>query len=241
MPATMISQPTVLMPPVSVRVVSSSTAVATIAATMPPAETRLPFRAVAGEFIRMRPRTKQAADPSQTSLTIVSIVVGSTSALRLVDGLRRGRPAPEHLEHPVGDDVAADDVHRRKRDSDEAEQLAEGVVGLDRDEHRADEDDPVDGVRARHQRRVERRRNLADDGEADEDREDEDRQRVKEFGAHAAPPAVAGAGSSSFLVASWTTSPPWLMTVAFVTSSSKSRLSWPSLTISSSSAEMFRA
>src|SRR4029079_1919031 len=128
------------------------------------------------------------------------------------------------LEHPVGDDVAADDVHRRERDRDEAEELAERVVGLDRDEHRADEDDPVDRVRARHQRRVERRRDLADDREADEDREDEDRQRGEEFGAHEFPPAPAGAGSSSFFVASWTTWPPWVMTVDFTTSSSKSRL-----------------
>src|SRR4029079_18546591 len=146
------------------------------------------------------------------------------------------------LEHPVGDDVAADDVHRRERDRDEAEELAERVVGLDRDEHRADEDDPVDRVRARHQRRVERRRDLADDREADEDRQDEDGQRVEEFGGHAAPPAgAAGAGSSNFFVASWTTWPPLVITVDFVTSFSKSRSSSPSLTISSSRAEMFRA
>ena len=55
------------------------------------------------------------------------------------------------------------------------------------------------------------------------------------------PPAAAGAGSSSFLTASERISPSRLMTVDLVTSSSKSRLSAPSLTIPSSSAEMLRA
>ena len=47
----------------------------------------------------------------------------------------------------------------------------------------------MDRVGARHQRRVERRRDLADDLEADEDRQHEDRERVEEFLAHAGPPA----------------------------------------------------
>ena len=44
------------------------------------------------------------------------------------------------------------------------------------DEHRADDHDPVDRVRARHQRRVQQRRHLRDHLEAEEDREHEDRQ-----------------------------------------------------------------
>src|SRR5690349_4788981 len=164
MPATMISQPTAFRLPVSVGVARRRTAVARIAAIMPPADTRLPLRAVAGEFIRIRPMTKQAAEPSQTRRTMVSMVAASTSGLRLVGRLRRGGSSLEHLEHPVGDHVAADDVHRRERDRDEAEDLADRIVRLDGDEHRADEDDPVDRVRPRHQRRVEGRRDLADDG-----------------------------------------------------------------------------
>ena len=76
----------------------------------------------------------------------------------------------------------------------------------------------MDRVGARHQRRVQRRRHLADDLEADQDRQHEDRQRVEQLRAHAAPPA-AGGGSSSLRVASWTTSPSWVMTVAAVISS----------------------
>ena len=73
MPARMTSQPTTLKPAVtslaSVDATSglrnSSTAVATIARVMPPADIRLPLRAVAGEFIRMRPRTNPTAPASQ--------------------------------------------------------------------------------------------------------------------------------------------------------------------------------
>jgi hypothetical protein len=39
--------------------------VATIATAIPPADTRLPLRAVAGEFIRIRPRTNATAPISQ--------------------------------------------------------------------------------------------------------------------------------------------------------------------------------
>ena len=225
------------------------TAVATTAIVMPAADTRLPLRAVAGEFIRDRPMTNPTAPTSQairTRISTISRVVTSRPPRRR-PASARARLLAEHLEHPVGDDVAADDVHRREGHGDEREELAERLGRAQRDEHRADEDDPVDRVRARHQRRMERRRDLRDHGEPDEDREREDRQRGEQrvdlFGGHAWPPVVgaAGAGSSSFFTASATTAPSCVMTVAFVTSSSKSRFSSPSLTIPSSSAEMLRA
>ena len=61
---------------------------------MPPAETRLPFRAVAGEFIRIRPSTNATAPASQTSRTIGSRkdeVHGQPSAFSALGaaGLRR--------------------------------------------------------------------------------------------------------------------------------------------------------
>jgi hypothetical protein len=89
--------------------------------------------------------------------------------------------------------------------------IAAGVLlgGAGGDEHRADEDDPVDRVRPGHQRRVECRRNLRDHREAAQDREDEDRQRGQQLRAHAAPPAaLTGAGLSSFFTASERISPP---------------------------------
>src|SRR3954471_9830095 len=99
---------------------------------MPPADTRLPLRAVAGEFIRMSPRTNATAPISQASRTSGSRMLMSItgSALRLVGLRSNGRLPPEHLEHPVGDDVAADDVHRRERDGDQREQLAERIRRL---------------------------------------------------------------------------------------------------------------
>ena len=75
-PARMTSQPTALKPVVTSAasvdategLTSRSTAVARIASDMPPADSRLPFRAVAGEFIRMRPRTNATAPASQTEV-----------------------------------------------------------------------------------------------------------------------------------------------------------------------------
>src|SRR3954471_8064230 len=149
MPRTMISQPMPLMLwPGCVWPTRRRTAVAAMARAIPPADTRLPFRAVAGEFIRIRPRTKAAAPASQTSRTMLLSVVTSIASAFVRVGLRRGRrrlPA-EHLEHPVRDDVAADDVHRGEGHRDERDQLADRGRRLDGDEHRSDEDDAVDRV-----------------------------------------------------------------------------------------------
>ena len=51
-----------------------STAVATMATVMPPADTRLPLRAVAGEFIRDRPMTNATAPASQAIRTRISTI-----------------------------------------------------------------------------------------------------------------------------------------------------------------------
>src|SRR5215212_123058 len=141
MPAAMMTQP---MPPAWRPLTARSTAVPPMAMAMPPALTRLPLRAVAGELIRMSPMTNAAAPTSQARRTMASR--GSMSGLRLVRRLRGRRPAAEHLQHPVGDDIAAHDVHRRECDGNEAEDLAERLGRGGRDEHRAHEDDPVDGV-----------------------------------------------------------------------------------------------
>ncbi len=60
-PTTMIPQAMPLRPPSRV---ARPTSVAMTAIVMPPALSRLPFRAVAGEFIWCRPRTKHAAPVS---------------------------------------------------------------------------------------------------------------------------------------------------------------------------------
>ena len=59
-PTTMITQAAASIPPGRV---TRLTSVARTATTMPPAERRFPLRAVAGLFMRWRPRTKQTAPP----------------------------------------------------------------------------------------------------------------------------------------------------------------------------------
>src|SRR4029079_469086 len=100
---------------------------------------------------------------------------------------------PDHIRG------AEDDREEPKR---EPERTADGS----RHEHRADDDDPVDRVRAGHERRVERRRDLRDDLEAHEDREDEHVQPDDRFGAHTF--------SSAAFVAACTTSPWYVIRAA---------------------------
>ena len=79
----------------------------------------------------------------------------------------------EHLQHAVGDDVAADDVHRAQHGGQEDEHPGERTGGVRGDDDDARDDDAVDGVGARHQRGVQGGGHLADDLDADEQREDE--------------------------------------------------------------------
>src|SRR5262245_34061454 len=242
MPAAMITQPMRLKLP-SLGRSSRNTMVATMATAMPPAESRLPLRAVAGEFIRTSPSTNATAPASQAMRTSVSRTErsGIRSGLRLVGGGRRGRGrgglAPEHLEHAVGDDVAADDVHGREGHRDERQQLGHRVGCLDGDEHRADENDAVNRVGPRHQRGMEGRGNLRDHREAAQDREDEDGQCGEELGAH----ALASGGASSFFTASLRISPMWVIVTGPAISSAGSRFNTLSLSSCRKRAEMLRA
>src|SRR4029077_20581609 len=137
----------------------------------------------------------------------------------------------EHREHPVGHDEAADDVRRAEHDRQEPEDRAEGATDRAGHEHRADDHDPVDRVRAAHQWGVQSRRHLRNDFEADEDREDEDIGRDDRLGGHAGTLC----GSRTFFVCSCTTSPSFVITVPLMTSSFMSRLSLPSFVIISPS------
>jgi hypothetical protein len=168
---------------------------ATTATNMPKADTWLPRRAVAGEFIRCRPRTKHTPPNSEASRTVISnpdISPPRQSA--------QGRPLAEHLEHPVGDHVAADHVGGGEGGGDEGQGVAQRAVDERRQDHHADEDDTVDGVGAGHQRGVQRRRHLADDLEAHQDRQHEDGQIAHKTAAHSS-------ASNNAFVACCTTSP----------------------------------
>src|SRR5438105_3098677 len=148
-----------------------------IAISLPTAPIQLPRRAVAGCERNLRARMKA---------TIVARYARSV-ATRPIVLLRRLAPL-EHLEHSVGDDEAADDVRRRERHGDEADDRRQRVLVAEaRDEHGPDDHDPVDRVRAGHQRGVEERRHLRDHLEAEEDREHEDRHLEDEQEAMAHP------------------------------------------------------
>jgi len=82
----------------------------------------------------------------------------------------------EHFEHALGDEEAAEHVHRGQGHGQRAHDLAEHPFGKAGGEHGADDDDGGNGVRHRHQRRVQRRRHGPDDVVADVDRQHEDDQ-----------------------------------------------------------------
>src|SRR3954453_10348278 len=72
----------------------------------------------------------------------------------------------EHAEHAAGHGETAEDVDARQQDRHEREHADRRLVPADL-EQRADDDDPGDRVRHRHQRRVQRVVHLADDVVAD--------------------------------------------------------------------------
>src|SRR5690606_12809027 len=79
---------------------------------------------------------------------------------RAVPGLAAGL---EHLEHALGDHVAAGGVARSQQHRDEADGLLERGVGVAEHDHGADQHDAVDEVGAGHQRRVQDHRHPRDD------------------------------------------------------------------------------
>src|SRR5690242_18675574 len=88
--------------------------------------------------------------------------------------------ALEHAEHAVRDEEAADDVDRAERDRDHEQDVVEHAVDVADQQQAAEHDDAVDGVRAAHQRGVQRVGHLRDHLEADERGEHEDGQLGQE-------------------------------------------------------------
>src|SRR6266542_2332115 len=139
--------------------------VAAMAIPIPAAPIRFPSGAVFGEERNRRARMKA------TIVTRYARAIASALLIR-----PSSRPF-EHPEHPVGDDEAADDVHRPERDRCESDDAnPRGLVREPRDDDRADQDDAVDRVRPGHERCVQHRRHLRDHLEADEDGEHEHRE-----------------------------------------------------------------
>ena len=78
-----------------------------MASSMPASPAKTPRRAVAGELIHFKDRMNRAAETS------IEPGIDADSFFCL--------PLLEHLEHAVGDEVAADDVGGGRNDGDEAE------------------------------------------------------------------------------------------------------------------------
>src|ERR1700728_518386 len=190
-----------------------------------------------------------------------------SAGLRLAGGVLLGglrlRTRLEHVEHPVGDEEAADDVDRAEGDRDHEQRLAEGVqFGEPEQQQAAEQHDPVDRVGAAHQRRVQRVGHLGDHDETDEAREHEDREVRRQYACQhhpSSPPlppsptvgplVVVDVSSTAALAPGFTISPSRTMQAPATISSSKSSFSStspsapPSLaaTSRSSSASTLRA
>src|ERR1035437_3957379 len=119
---------------------------ATTAMTIPIDESRLPLRAVTGEFIRCRPRTKNAAPTRNATCTrcwrLLTSMAGTSSAGGLVGFGRRA--SPEHLEHPIGDPITTHDIRGGEDYRNEGQRRGEWIVRGRRERDRPDEDDSVD-------------------------------------------------------------------------------------------------
>ena len=93
-------------------------------------------------------------------------------------------PSPflEHLQHAIGDQIAADQVDRGCDHSDEAEHLREWRrILLTGDQNRADNRDRRNRVRQRHQRSMQKRRNIPNQLESEKSRQHENPESVFVF------------------------------------------------------------
>ena len=79
----------------------------------------------------------------------------------------------EHLEHPVGDQEAADDVDCSDDERGKADPFCPDTADHPGGHQCPDDGDAANSVRAGHQRRVQRLRHLADHFPADEHRQHE--------------------------------------------------------------------
>src|SRR5271165_754767 len=147
----------------------------------------------------------------------------------------------EHLQHPIGDQVAAHRVEHRQEHRGKAQQTRkQASVLLAGDQNRAHHGDRRNRVGERHQRRVQQRRHTANQLKAQEGRQHEYPQ-IEFVLAHYyfAPPARTGVSPSFSITRVCTTSPPCVTRVSRMISSSRLMFSSPLFTISFKNAATF--
>ena len=143
--------------------------------------------------------------------------VGRPRALVLLAAL-------EHVQHPVGHHHAADDVKSGEEHGHKGQGRLHGALRLRGDNHRAHQDDPVYGVAAGHERRMQDARDFRYHLKAQEDGENEDEQQVDCVKDHAL------SSSRALRVGSWCTDPATTTALLSTISSVKSGASRPSFT-----------
>src|SRR5680860_476121 len=180
--------------------------VATTAMSIAAAESALPRRAVSARPSIFRPTMNRIAAMMYDS----SISDCTASALRLP-------PGAEHAEHAIGYQVPADDVYRRQHQGEHGQRRAERAAHR-RGRHAPDDGDARDRVGTRHQRRVQLRRDLVYQLEAEEHREHEDEQQQQD--AHA---VLSGDPSTAALTRSSRITPPCVSRQGPITLSDVSR------------------
>ena len=148
--------------------------VARRASTAPKAPIRLPLRAVFGDgqALEREDEADRRDQVDQLRPRSASRVASRVGPSRLAAGFLRGtsRSIRSVTTKPPTMFTVASTIATSPSDQRDV------ALGLAGDEDRAEQDHAVDGVGAGHQRRVQRRGDLGDDLDADEDAEHEDRQ-----------------------------------------------------------------
>ncbi len=87
----------------------------------------------------------------------------------------------EHREHPVGDEVATDDVDGRQNEGCHAQPFRDSACIRADGENCADHGDSADGIGSTHQGRVELRRHFGNQLKAEKCGQNEDKEKEDEF------------------------------------------------------------
>src|SRR5687768_9082901 len=125
-----------------------SRSVAPSARAIPIAASRLPARAVECYLTCLSPKTNSTA----ATIYLTAIMDSRRSDILFLFRRFGDFALLEHLEHSIRHDESAEDVGGPEHHRNESQRVQQCRVRRPGDEHRAEYDDPVNGIRARHER-----------------------------------------------------------------------------------------
>src|SRR6266700_1591518 len=96
----------------------------------------------------------------------------------------------EHPQHAVGDEKSANYVARRSDDGNHPQNGRECALLFADQDNRTDDRDGIEGIRQRHEWRMQQRRNVADNFESDESRQHEYEKCIDQVGTHVLTPVL---------------------------------------------------